>query len=86
MRLIRGSGNVFRDLRVPDAEVEQWKSLLAARICAALARRGGSLREVARQTGLWASDLSRIRRAKLGRFTIDRLIRLLGRLTAEDAE
>ena len=77
--LVRGSGNLFRDMGVPNADVEQLKALLAARIIILLDARTMTVREAASQTGFAAADFSRIRNAKLGRFTIDRLMTILSR-------
>ena len=80
---IRGSGNVFRDLRVPDADLHQLKSLLAALVVRTLEERDLSVREAERLTGIAAADFSRIRNANLGRFTVDRLMTILGRFGLE---
>jgi len=80
IELVRGSGNVFADFGHPDAAVEQLKSVLAARIIHVLDARGLTVRAAAELTGTAAADFSRIRRAKLDRFTIDRLMTVLGRL------
>lgn len=80
IELVRGSGNVFRDFGHPDAEVEQLKSVLAARVIGVLDRRGLTVRAAAKLTGVAAADFSRLRRARLDRFTIDRLMAILGRL------
>ena len=77
IELVPGSGNVFRDLGDADADLKQAKAILAARIIALLDERGLSVREAARSTGFAAADLSRVRNADLGRFTLDRLIRML---------
>ncbi len=77
--LVRGSGNLFRDMGVPNADVEQLKALLAARIIMLLDARKMTVRKAASQTGFAAADFSRIRNAKLGRFTIDRLMTILSR-------
>lgn len=78
--LVRGSGNVFRDLGLPDPDVEQVKAILAARIIGVLDDRGFSVRKAHEATGFAAADFSRVRHAKLGRFTIDRLMTMLNRL------
>ena len=78
--LVEGSGNVFRDLGDPDADLKQAKALLAARIVAVLDDRGLSVRAADARTGFAAADFSRIRNADLGRFTLDRLIRMLSAL------
>lgn len=80
-----GSGNLFRDLGDPEADLKQAKAILAARIIAALDDRGLTMRNAAAQTGFAAADFSRVRNADLDRFTLDRLFRMLGRLDG-DAE
>ena len=83
LELVRGSDNVFRDLGHPNPELEQLRSLLAARIIGVLDDRGLTVRKAAELTGIAAADFSRIRRARLGRFTIDRLMTVLDRLGQE---
>lgn len=78
--LIEGSGNVFRDLGGPQADLKQAKAVLAARIVAVLDDRGLSVRKAAAVTRFAAADFSRIRNADLGRFTLDRLMKMLAAL------
>lgn len=78
--LVRGSGNVFADFGHPNAEAEQLKAILAARIIRVLDERGLTVRAAEDLTGTAAADFSRIRRVKLDRFTIDRLMLILSRL------
>lgn len=78
--LVRGSGNVFRDLGVADADILQAKSILAARIIGILEDRRLSVRAAEKRTGFAAADFSRVRNADYKRFTLDRLIRMLGAL------
>jgi predicted XRE-type DNA-binding protein len=78
--LIHGSGNVFRDFGVPNADIEQLKVILAARIIRELDDRHLTVRKAEELTGIAAADFSRIRRVKLDRFSIERLIAILGRL------
>lgn len=80
LELVRGSGNMFADLRVQNAAVEQLKAILAAKIITALDRGGLSVRAAAGKTGMAAADFSRIRSVKLDRFTVDRLMNTLERL------
>lgn len=80
LEVVRGSGNVFADLRIPNASVEQLKALLAAKIIAALDYKALSVRAAAAKTGIAAADFSRIRTVKLDRFTVDRLMNTLERL------
>ena len=81
--IVRGSGNVFRDLGHPDADREQLRALLAARIIAVLDERKLTVRAAHEATGIAAADFSRIRQAKLDRFTIDRLMAVLSGLGQE---
>jgi predicted XRE-type DNA-binding protein len=78
--IVRGSGNVFRDLGHPDADREQLRALLAAEIICVLDERKLTGRDAHELTGIAAADFSRIRQVKLDRFTIDRLMSILGRL------
>ncbi len=78
--LIEGSGNVFRDLDDPHADLKQAKAIVAARIIALLDDRGLSVRKAAELTRFAAADFSRIRNADLGRFTLDRLMKMLAAL------
>jgi predicted XRE-type DNA-binding protein len=83
--LIRGSGNVFRDFDRPNANLEQTRAILAAEIIRALDERDLSTREAEKLTGVSHSEFSRIRNAHLERFTLDRMITILGKLD-EDVE
>ncbi|MFZ5451415.1 MAG: helix-turn-helix domain-containing protein [Thermodesulfobacteriota bacterium] len=83
--LVRGSGNVFRDFGRPKASLEQARAILAAEIIKTLDERGLSTREAEKLTGVAHSEFSRIRNAKLERFTLDRMIIILGKLD-EDVE
>ena len=80
LETVRGSGNVFRDFGYRNADVEQLKSQLAAEIIRVLDERKQPFRKAAERIGLDPADLSRIRNADLGRFTIDRLVTVLNRL------
>jgi len=83
MDIVRGSGNVFRDLGHPDADREQLRALLAARIIGVLDDRKLTVRAAHEVTGVAAADFSRIRKANLSRFTIDRLMTILASLGQE---
>ncbi|MDN5940705.1 MAG: helix-turn-helix domain-containing protein [Nitrospira sp.] len=80
--IIRGSGNVYRDFNMPDADVRQLKAALAAEIIKALDKKCLSVRKAQRLTGVQAADLSRIRNADLERFTSDRMMMILNKLGA----
>ena len=85
IELVRGSGNVFRDFGRVNASVEQARAVLAAEIIRTLDKNGLSTREAEKLTGVAHSEFSRIRNARLERFTLDRMIAILGKLD-EDVE
>ena len=80
IEVIRGSGNVFRDLGHASPDVEQLKAILAAEIIKMLDRQGLSVRGAHARTGIAAADFSRIRNADLDRFSLDRLMSIINRL------
>jgi len=80
LEVVRGSGNVFRDLGHKNPDAEQFKGILATEIIKALDREHLSGRAAHDRTGVAAADFSRIRNADLGRFTVDRLMAIINRL------
>jgi predicted XRE-type DNA-binding protein len=71
---------VFRDLGLPNPEIEQPKAILAAKIIGVLDGLKISVRAAHDLSGFAAADFSRVRQAKLARFTIGRLMAMLDRL------
>lgn len=61
--LVRGSGNVFRDLRRDNADIEQLKALLAAALIKALDWEELTVRAAQTATSFAAADFSRVRNA-----------------------
>ncbi len=80
LEVVKGSGNVFRDLGHRNADADQVKAILASEIIKALDRDGLSVRAAQGRTGVAAADFSRIRNADLGRFTVERLMSIINRL------
>jgi predicted XRE-type DNA-binding protein len=80
IEIVRGTGNVFRDLGHDDADIQQLKAILAAEILKMLDREELTVRAAQARTGVAAADFSRIRNADLGRFTVDRLVSIVNRL------
>lgn len=78
--LVRGSGNLFRDFGRAKAGLEQARAILAAEIIRVLDERKLSTREAEKLTGVAHSEFSRLRNAKLERFSLDRMITILGKL------
>jgi predicted XRE-type DNA-binding protein len=83
MELVRGSGNVFRDFGHPNAGLEQARAIVAAKIVGILDDRKLSTRDAEKLTGVSHSEFSRIRTTQLRRFTLDRMIAILGKLDAD---
>ncbi len=81
--LIRGSGNGFGDLGYADEDREDLWALLAAEIIGVLDDRHLTVQAAEAVTWVGAADFSRIRKVKLGRFTIDRLVGVLAGLGQE---
>ncbi|HYB71801.1 MAG TPA: helix-turn-helix transcriptional regulator [Candidatus Sulfotelmatobacter sp.] len=80
LRVIRGSGNLYRDLKMPDADVRQLKAILAAEIIKTLDQRGLSVRRAQALTGIDAGDFSRVRNADFRRISVERLMAMINRL------
>ncbi len=80
LKLIRGSGNVYRDLGFDNADALQLKGLLAAQIVKLLDRDNLSMRQAHARTGIAAADFSRICNSDLSRFTVDRLMTIVNKL------
>jgi predicted XRE-type DNA-binding protein len=83
LELVRGSGNVYRDFGRPNASLEQARAITAAKIIRIIDQRKLSTRDAEKLTGVSYSEFSRIRNAQLGRFTLDRMIAILGKLDAD---
>ena len=81
--LVHGSGNVFRDLGHANPEASQLKAILATKIIGVLDAQDMSVRRAHDLTGFAAADFSRVRQAKLSRFTIDRLMAMLDKLNQD---
>ena len=73
----RGSGNVFADLGLPDADAHLVKAELVSRIDAIVRQRGITQTEAARLLGLSQPDVSRLLRGDFSEYSLERLFRLL---------
>ena len=80
LELIRGSGNIYRDFNMPDADVRQLKTILAAEIIKALDKKGLSVRKAPSLTGIDAGDFSRVRNADSRRISVERLMTMINGL------
>ena len=73
----RGSGNVFADLGLPDADAHLVKSELVSRIDDIIRKRAITQTEAARLLGLSQPDVSRLLRGDFREYSLERLFRLL---------
>ena len=80
LKLVRGSGNIYRDFDVPDADVRQLKAILAAEIIKKLDKNGLTVRKAQALTGIDAGDFSRVRNADFRRISVERLMAMINRL------
>ena len=78
--LIRGSGNIYRDFNVADADVRQVNAILAAEIIKTLDRGELSVRKAQGLTGIDAGDFSRVRNADFRRISVERLMAMINGL------
>lgn len=77
---LRGSGNIYRDFDVPNADVRQLKAILAAEIIKTLDKKGLSVRKAQSLTGIDAGDFSRVRNADFRRISVERLMAMINGL------
>ena len=80
LEVVHGSDNIWQDFDYADADIRQAKGVLAAEIIRTLNRRKLSVRNAQKMTGFAAADFSRVQNADYGRFTIDRLIKMVNAL------
>ena len=73
----RGSGNVFSDLDVPDADAHLLKAELVSSIDTIVRQRRITQIEAARMLGLSQPDVSRLLRGDFRQYSLERLFRLL---------
>ena len=78
--IVPGTGDVYRDLAVPHPDLRRSKVLFAIEIMRALEQENLSTRAAQARTGVNHTQFSRIRRANLRHFTIDRLMTILDKL------
>ena len=73
----RGSGNVFADLGLPDADSHLLKAELVSRIDGIARQRGMAQAELARGFGLSQPEVSRLLRGDFPEYSVERLLRFL---------
>ena len=80
IRVTPSSGNVFADLNLPNPEERLVKATIALSIGELIEKRGLTQEEARTILGLPQSSVSNLVRGKLGKFTIDRLLRYMRKL------
>ena len=83
IKIYKSSGNVFRDLDLPDAEGLLAKAELAAQIGAIVARKHLTQVQAARLLGIDQPKVSALLHGRLSGFSTDRLLRFLNALGRE---
>ena len=78
--IVRGSGNVFADLNLPDAGERQTKLRLAYALNAVIDAQRLTQDEAAKRLGLNQPKVSALRNYKLEGFSVERLMTLLNAL------
>jgi predicted XRE-type DNA-binding protein len=76
-RIVSGSGNVFADMGLPDAEELDTKVRLGAALCRIVSRRGLTQAEVGSLLGINQPKVSALLHYKLEGFSIERIMRYL---------
>ncbi|MDI4239314.1 helix-turn-helix transcriptional regulator [Bradyrhizobium sp. Arg237L] len=74
-----GSGNVFADLGLPDAETLLLKAKLVSKIDEVIKQRGLTQAEAAKITGLSQQELSALRSGQTDDYSLERLRGLLSK-------
>jgi predicted XRE-type DNA-binding protein len=75
--MTKGSGNVFRDLGLPDADLLQAKADLVHRISVLIGKRELSQVKAAEVLGITQPKISALLHGRLEGFSMDRLVRFL---------
>jgi predicted XRE-type DNA-binding protein len=81
----RGSGNIFSDLGLPDADEHMLKARVVMFIDKRIAQLGLTQQAAADRMGISQSDVSKMLRGRFENFSLERLLRLV-RLLGSDVE
>ena len=84
-RVIAGSGNVFADMGLPNADQELVKARLTLQIYSIIKERGLTQAEAAKILGIHQPHVSALARNRAGNFSVGRLIEFLTAL-GQDVE
>ena len=78
------SGNIFKDLGFPNPDEELAKVKLASKINRLIVDQGMTQKEAAEFLGISRSKMTFLRNGRLGKFSIDLLFSLLGKLDYDE--
>ena len=73
----KGSGNIFADLGLPDAEEHQLKAALVVQLKRLMSERDMTQMETAEIVGMKQPDLSKLLRGQFKLASVDKLMRML---------
>jgi predicted XRE-type DNA-binding protein len=76
-KVTRSSGNVFKDIGMPDADEHAIKADIVIRIAKLIEMKGLSQSKAAALTGIAQPDLSELLRGHFAGFSMDRLIQAI---------
>lgn len=80
VQIVRRSGNIYAQLGLPNPEERQLKSQLMHVFNDAIARMGLNQTEAAERAGVDQADISRIFHGQGSRFSVERLMGIVGQL------
>jgi predicted XRE-type DNA-binding protein len=78
--ITHGSGNVFADLGLPNADELQWKSSLVTHIRRLIREKGLTQTQVAEIVGMDQPKVSKLLNGKFDEYSVSRMLRILNRL------
>jgi predicted XRE-type DNA-binding protein len=78
--IVVGSGNVFRDLGLPNSDEALAKAKLAMEICSLIEKTGLTQAQAAKQLHIDQPKISALMRGRLAGFSVERLFRFLNEL------
>jgi predicted XRE-type DNA-binding protein len=79
----KSSGNVFRDLDLPDAEELFIKATLGFEVFQIIEERHLTQKEVANLLGVKQPEISRLKKGKFNHYSVARLMKFLNRLNRD---
>ena len=86
LELVHGTGNLYRDMGYLDTNLRQARALVGARILRELTEQKLTNRDAERLSGVSQTEFSRLRNTQFRRFTLDRMIVILGKLLGDEVE